>query len=179
MPRRRFVVLDRDGTLIVERNYLLQVEQVELIPGVAGGLRCLRDLGLGLIVVTNQSAIGRGYFDRAQLDRIHRRVVDLLAAQGASLDGIYCCPHVPEDDCACRKPKPGLLHSAARDLGFDPAACFVIGDKPCDIELGQAVGAITFLVRTGYGAQHIDEVKADRVVADVAEAARVIERLLA
>lgn len=178
-PRRRFVVLDRDGTLIVERNYLSQVEQVELVAGVADGLCALRELGLGLIVISNQSAIGRGHFDHAQLDRIHYRMVDLLAAQGVYLDGIYVCPHTPEDNCACRKPRPGLLETAAREHGFVPAECFVIGDKPCDIELGQAVGATTFLVQTGYGRQYVNTLATDFVVDDVAEAARVIERLLA
>src|SRR5208337_2615106 len=149
-----FVVLDRDGTIIVERRYLTAPEQVELLPGAAEGLRAMRALGLGLVVVTNQSAVGRGYFDRNRLDEIHARLRELLATEGVTLDGVYVCPHRPEDGCLCRKPLPALLEQAARELGFDCRDCFVVGDKPCDIEMGQAAGATTLLVRTGYGAEH-------------------------
>ncbi len=180
MTQRRFVVLDRDGTIIVERQYLSDPRQVELIPGAASGLRQLNEMGLGLVVITNQSAVGRGFFDTARLDLIHQRLRELLEAAGVPLDGIYVCLHRPEDDCLCRKPRPGLLESAAQELDFDPQSCFVIGDKVCDIELGQRVGATTFLVRTGYGAQVAAEntVTADYVVDDVWDAAQVIERLL-
>ena len=181
MRRRRFVVLDRDGTIVVERHYLSDPGQVELIPGVAAGLRQLSEMGLGLVVITNQSAVGREFFDRARLDLIHQRLCELLNAEGVHLDSIYVCPHIPEDDCPCRKPRPGLLELAAEELDFDPQACFVIGDKVCDIELGRRVGATTFLVRTGYGAQVAAEttVPPDYVVDDVCDAAQVIERLLA
>ena len=181
MTQRHFVVLDRDGTIIVERQYLSDPSEVELIPGAASGLRQLSEMGLGLVVITNQSAVGRGFFDQARLDLIHRRLCELLNAEGVHLDGIYVCPHRPEDDCPCRKPRPGLLELAAQELDFDPQACFVIGDKACDIELGRRVGATTFLVRTGYGAQVTAEttVIPDYVVDDLWDAAQVIERLLA
>ncbi len=181
MSRRRFVVLDRDGTLIVERNYLSDPDQVELITGAAAGLRRLQALGLGLIIVTNQSGIGRGLFDRAQVDLIHGRLIELLRAHSVHLDGIYLCPHRPEDHCACRKPKSGLVEQAARDLDFDPATSFVIGDKVCDVDLGHAIGATTFLVRTGYGAELETTGAAlpDFVVDDVQAAVPAVQRLLA
>ncbi|HET7537565.1 MAG TPA: HAD family hydrolase [Candidatus Didemnitutus sp.] len=177
---RRYVMLDRDGTLIVERHYLSDPAQVELLPGAAAGLRELQELGLGLIVVTNQSGVGRGYFTRTRLDEIHRRMTDLLAAEGVTLDGTYVCPHTPEDNCSCRKPQPGLVTTAAAELGFDPTQGFMIGDKPCDVELGQAVGAPTFLVRTGYGAKHEADasLRPDHVVDDIPAAAGIIARLL-
>lgn len=181
MTRRRFVVLDRDGTVIVERQYLSQPDQVELISRAASGLRQLSELGLGWVVITNQSAIGRGFFDRASLDVIHQRLFELLKVEGIHLNGIYFCPHIPEDDCPCRKPRAGLLELAAKELDFDPEVSFMIGDKACDIELGRWVGATTFLVCTGYGAQ----VAADMTVTpnyeadDLWEAAQVIQRLLA
>lgn len=180
MKQRRFVVLDRDGTIIVERNYLSDPNQVELIPGAARGLRKLGEMGFGLVVITNQSAVGRGFFDRARLDHIHRQLRGLLAKDAVYLDGIYFCPHRPEDGCPCRKPRPGLIELAAKELDFDPQASFVIGDKACDIELGQYIGATTFLVRTGYGAQVTAEgkVSPDYVVDDVTSAATVIERLI-
>lgn len=178
---RRYVMLDRDGTFIVERHYLRDPELVELIPGAAEGLRRLAGMGLGLIVITNQSALGRGYVDQAGLDKIHRCMCDLLDAEGVHLDGIYVCPHIPEDACPCRKPSPGLVERAAAELGFDPRAGFVVGDKECDVELGRSVGATTILVRTGYGAQTAAEgtVRPDHVVDDVREAAAVVQRLLA
>ena len=88
------------------------------------------------------------------MEEIHDRLRGLLAAEGVTIDGIYVCPHVPEDQCRCRKPLPTLLEQAARELGFEPRDCFAIGDKPSDIEMGRAVGATTVLVRTGYGAEH-------------------------
>ncbi len=181
MGQRRFVALDRDGTVIAERHYLSDPEQVELLGGAAEGLRRMRGLGLGLVLVTNQSAVGRGYFDLARLDEIHRRLRELLAAEGVSLDGIYYCPHTPDDGCTCRKPRPRMLEAAARELGFDPARAFVVGDKECDVELGRGVGATTLLVRTGYGARlaAAGRAGADYVVDDLTEAARVVERLLA
>ena len=181
MTQRRYVVLDRDGTVIVERHYLSAPEQVELIPGVVSGLRQLRELGLGLIVITNQSALGRGFFDQGRLDAIHERLRELLRLEGVDLDGIYVCPHKPEDGCSCRKPRTGLLDLAARELGFDAQSSFVIGDKPCDIELGQRAGATTLLVLTGYGTQVSLERKitADYTVASLSEAAQVIRHLLA
>jgi D-glycero-D-manno-heptose 1,7-bisphosphate phosphatase len=174
------VVLDRDGTIIVERNYLASADQVELIPGAAAGLRKLGSLGLKLVVITNQSAIGRGFLDIDGLALIHHRMEQLLAAEGVNLAGIYFCPHLPEDGCRCRKPLPGLLESAAGELGFEPKESFVIGDKTCDVELGRGVGATTFLVRTGYGADLADAgtCSADYVVDDLAEAAQTIEYLL-
>lgn len=180
MTLRRFAVLDRDGTIIVERGYLSTPEQIELIPGAASGLRRLSEKGLGLVVITNQSGIARGFFDQVRLESIHQRMRDLLTKDGVHLDGIYFCPHLPKDNCQCRKPSPGLLYLAAKELGFDPQTSFVIGDKPCDIELGERVGATTFLVRTGYGAQFGANpmVSPDYTVDDLWGAARVIQGLL-
>lgn len=178
---KRYVVLDRDGTIIVERHYLSDPEQVELLPGAAEGMRRLAEMGLGLVMVTNQSGIGRGYFDENRLSEIHQRVRELLAAQNVYLDGIYYCPHHPDEGCGCRKPGTGMLKQAAQDLGFLASESFVIGDKPCDIELGQREEATTLLVRTGYGAQVEAEQTAqpDYVVDGLTDAARVIQSQLA
>jgi D-glycero-D-manno-heptose 1,7-bisphosphate phosphatase len=181
VTQRRFIVLDRDGTVIVERHYLSAPEDVELIPQAASALRELRDAGLGLVLVTNQSAIGRGFFDPSRLEAIHEQLRQLLRKEGVELDGIYVCPHRPEDDCSCRKPKTGLLDLASRELKFDLPSSFVVGDKPCDIELGRRAGATTFLVLTGYGAQAFREksAAADYTVGDLGEAAKIILSLLA
>lgn len=177
MSWRRFVLLDRDGTLIAERHYLSDPRHVELIEGAASGLRRLREMGCGLLLITNQSAIGRGLIDEDRLTLIHQRLIGLLAAEGVCLDGIYFCPHLPEAECRCRKPMTGLVELAANEMNFDPRNCFVIGDKACDIEMGGRVGATTFLVRTGYGTQTAASggVVADFVVDDLWEAALTIE----
>lgn len=179
--RQRFVLVDRDGTVVVEKNYLSDPRQLELIPGAAQGLRRLRKLGLGLLMVTNQSGVGRGYFDKAQVDLIHQRLVEVLAAEGVSLDGIYYCPHTPEDNCLCRKPRPQLVELAAAEHGFDPRLSFVVGDKRCDVELGQNVGATTILVQTGYGRQVAADglTSPDYLASDVRDAVRIIEQLMA
>ena len=107
-------------------------------------------------------------------------MASLLAEQGIVLDGLYYCPHVPEDDCDCRKPRIGLVERAVAVLKFDPTRCIVVGDKAADIELGRAVGATTFLVRTGYGAELAAKGfdAAHHVVDDLCEVAEVIERHL-
>jgi D-glycero-D-manno-heptose 1,7-bisphosphate phosphatase len=174
------VILDRDGTLIVEKHYLSRPEQVEIIPGAAEGLKRLRSLGYGAIIVTNQSGIGRGYFGWNEVNAVHRLLTERLEADGAIIDAIYVCPHRPADDCPCRKPRPGLIVRAAQDLGFDPAESFVIGDKECDVALGRAVGAYACLVETGYGKQQLADGIAhpDFVARDVAVAAESIGLLL-
>jgi D-glycero-D-manno-heptose 1,7-bisphosphate phosphatase len=180
MTPQRFILLDRDGTIIHERHYLSDPSQVELVHGAADGLRRLSVMGLSLIVITNQSGIGRGFFDATQLMHIHRRLCELLAREGVHLHGIYHCPHTPADACPCRKPNPGLVARASAEWGFDPHSTFVIGDKPCDIELGHRIGAMTFLVRTGYGSQVATEatVNPDYIVDDIWKASLVIEDLL-
>ncbi|MBI4454663.1 MAG: HAD family hydrolase [Acidobacteria bacterium] len=177
---RRYVILDRDGTLNVEKHYLSDPLEVELLPGVLEGLAHLQALGLGLIVMTNQSAVGRGYFDLERLAQIHSRLEKLLAEGGIILDSIYYCPHRPDENCLCRKPASGLLVRAAGDLKFDPGRAFVIGDQACDILIGKAVGATTILVTTGYGEQTRDElaVQPDFIADSLVHAAEVIENIL-
>ena len=181
MKPRRFVILDRDGTINVEREYLSHPSQLELLPGVVSGLRRFRKLGFGLVVVTNQSGLGRGYFNEAQLALIHQKLAKMLAENGVHLDGLYLCPHRPDENCPCRKPRTALVEKAALEHRFHPSEAFVIGDKLIDIELGKNVGATTLLVRTGYGAQvALTAVPAwDYVVDDLAQAASLIELLMA
>src|SRR5512142_813540 len=116
--KRRFVVLDRDGTIIRESSYLADPGRIELIPGAPGALRGHMDMRLGLAVITNQSGVGRGLFSEEELDRMHARLREILDGEGVRLDGIYYCPHKPADDCSCRKPAIGLLSQASEELGF-------------------------------------------------------------
>jgi D-glycero-D-manno-heptose 1,7-bisphosphate phosphatase len=147
----RYVVLDRDGTLNVEHNYLSDPAQLELLPGVVDGLRLLQNHNFGLVVVSNQSGIGRGIVGRDAVERTNARLEELLCSQGIVLGGMYYCPHRPDEFCPCRKPSTAMLDQAARDLGFDPSESFVIGDKPSDVEMGHRAGAKTIVVLTGYG----------------------------
>lgn len=180
MAGKRFVALDRDGTMIVDSPYLTDPDKVELLPGAARGLRRLVNLGLGLVLVTNQSAVGRGMMDLARLDLIHRRLDELLADEDICLDGVYFCPHAPEAGCSCRKPRTGMLELAAKELDFELSRCIVIGDKASDVELGQRVGATTILVGTGCGEAVAEDWSADPdyTVDGLWEAAQVIEHLL-
>ena len=154
MNTRPYILLDRDGTVIVEKNYLSTPDEIELLPGAVEGMRLMQDAGFGLIIVTNQSGIARGKLTLETLAVIHAEIERLLAEGGVRIDAFYHCPHVPEDRCDCRKPEPLLAQRAASDFGFDLRNSFVIGDKPCDIYLGKNCGARTILVRTGYGREH-------------------------
>jgi D-glycero-D-manno-heptose 1,7-bisphosphate phosphatase len=170
------VILDRDGTIVVERHYLSHPDQIQLIPRAAEGLRRLKRAGFRLVVVTNQSGIDRGYFDWARLQEIHARMGELLAAEGVVLDGIYVCPHTPDAHCECRKPRTALIKAAAAKFRFEPADAWVVGDKPCDIALGRGIGARTIFVRTGHGARYETEgdTAADYTVDDLLAACEVI-----
>ncbi len=148
----KYVILDRDGTLIVEKNYLSDPEGVELLPGAVEGLRRLAEAGYRFVVITNQSGVGRGYFPLSAVEAVNERLVSLLETEGIRLDGVYVCPHAPDEKCACRKPQIGMIRKAASELGFDVSGCWVVGDKAVDVELGKNAGAKAILVRTGYGA---------------------------
>lgn len=176
---RRFVLLDRDGTVLVERHYLAEPSGVELSPGAAAGLLALQRAGFGLVMITNQSGVARGLFDMATLGRIHERMVALLTAEGVRLDGIYVCPHGPDAGCPCRKPRTALVEQAAAELHFDPRQSFVVGDKVEDVQLGERLGATTILVQTGYGVQTAAQTRPDHITPDLQTAAALIIRLTA
>lgn len=167
---RPAVFLDRDGTINVEVNYLGDPAGFQLLPGVTAAIRRLNQAGLPVIVVTNQSGIGRGYYSLDAMTAVHQRMAAELAAAGAHVDALYFCPHRPEDGCSCRKPAPGLLIHAAAELDIDLARSVMIGDKFSDLMAGQAVGCCTVLVLTGHGANEWalgDHLEPDHVAADL------------
>lgn len=147
---RAAVLLDRDGTVIVEKNYLADPAQVALEKNAVAGLRLLAEAGFALVIVSNQSGIGRGYFTTQDAERVNRRLQDLLAAEGVTLAGLYICPHAPDTPCNCRKPAPGMALQAATELDLDLARSYVIGDKRADLGLATAVAATGVLVLTGH-----------------------------
>jgi len=136
----RALFLDRDGTLIVDVAYPRDPAQVQPI---AGAVEALRDLerDYALVIVSNQSGIARGLITPAEAEAVHARTIKVFAAQGITFAGAYYCPHGPDHGCACRKPMPGMLEQAARELDLDLARSVIVGDKPSDVEAGQAVGA--------------------------------------
>lgn len=149
------VFLDRDGTLIREVGYLRHPDQIELLDGVPAALRALRDGGYKTVVVTNQSAVARGWLSEAGLKQIHRSMMDKLAGQGARVDAIYYCPHHPSEGidayrlaCDCRKPNPGMIHRAAHELALEPKRSYVVGDQNVDRDLALRVGATPILVHS-------------------------------
>ena len=174
---KRTIILDRDGTIIVDHGYLDDPQRIAFLPGALEGLRQWHEGGHPLIIVSNQSGIGRGRLTAAQVLAINERLQQLLTAAGAPLAGIWFCPHAPEEGCECRKPKTRLVQEAAAQLGFEPAQSVVIGDKSSDIELGERLGAVTMLLSaTGQTSDGI-AARPDFVVASLLEAARITQRL--
>lgn len=121
------------------------------MPGSAEAIRRLNESGYPVIVVTNQSGVGRGYFPESLVQSVHELMIQRLAEQGARLDGIYYCPHVSTDNCDCRKPKIGMLTRAAKEHDLDLQRSFVVGDRYGDVQLARRAGCCSIFVRTGYG----------------------------
>lgn len=156
---RKAVFLDRDGTLIVDKNYLSRIEDVELISGTAEAIRLLNEHHYLTIVVSNQSGVARGYFDQRTVDEVHLHINNLLKQSGAMIDRFFYCPHHPTEgigdlrqDCDCRKPRVGMFRQAAAEFPIDLPSSWMIGDKPADVEFGHNTGLKPILVATGYGA---------------------------
>lgn len=154
------VFLDRDGVIVEEIGYLSRPDQLRLIPGAAAAIRQLNEQGIPAIVVTNQAGVARGYFGEGAVCEVHEALSRMLAAKGASIDAYYYCPHHPTEGsppyrmrCVCRKPEPGMLLAAASKFKLDLRQCYLVGDKPLDIQTGVNVGCTTVLVKTGYGAE--------------------------
>ena len=137
---RPFVFLDRDGTLIEDRGYVHRIADYAPLPGAYEAVRALRAAGFGAAIVTNQSGIGRGFYGEDDYARFTAHLCADFAAHGAALDGAYHCPHLPDAGCDCRKPRPGLIRRAARELEIDLARSWVIGDQESDVALARAVG---------------------------------------
>ena len=159
MTARPAVFLDRDGTLIEEVGYLDRLERMRLFPWSIDAVRLLNRAGFAVVVVSNQAGVARGFFAEAFVEEVRREIDARVAAAGARIDGWYHCPHHPDAplpeyrrQCDCRKPRPGMIRQAARDLDLDPARSYVIGDRWLDVQLARNVGARGILVRTGYGA---------------------------
>ncbi len=173
----RLVILDRDGVINEDSaDYVKAAEEWRPLPGSLAAIADLTRAGFEVVVATNQSGVGRGLFDAAELERIHARMRDAVRDAGGSLAGIYYCPHRPEDACTCRKPLPGLLERIGADFGRRLEGVPLVGDKLSDVLAAEAVGARPICVRTGLHGEECDAAAARgiEVYADLREAANVL-----
>lgn len=157
-PGRGAIFLDRDGTVTEEVGYVNHIDRAQLFPWSPRAIRMLKSTGLPVIIVTNQSGVGRGYFTEELVRQVHRKIQDELSAEGTKLDAFYYCPHHPtgiiekyRQDCRCRKPMPGMAEEAAEQFGIDLAASYLVGDTYRDMQTGFNMRARTILLMTGYG----------------------------
>lgn len=153
---RPAVFIDRDGTLIEEVNFLSRVQDLEVFSFTPKAIRMLKDRGFLVIVVTNQSGIGRNIYTETDMHAIHAKIQREL---GDSIDAFYFCPHLPCDGCECRKPGLGMIEAARRDFDIDMTRSWMIGDKKIDVETGFKAEIKTAMVRTGYGSQHVNDME--------------------
>jgi D-glycero-D-manno-heptose 1,7-bisphosphate phosphatase len=164
---RRAVFLDRDGTIIVEKDYLSDPAQVVIYPEASIALRRLREAGFLLFIVTNQSGIGRGFFTVADMERVNSRLLAELASQNVYFEKIYFAPEAPDQPSRGRKPSPQFLFDACEEFCLDLAQSYMVGDKPSDIKCGWNAGVKkSLLVRTGYGAESESKLGNEAVVVD-------------
>ena len=148
---RPAVFLDRDGTIAEDVGYLNHASRFRMFPFAAAAIHRLNEAGLPVIVVTNQSGVGRGYFPESLVHDVNELMTEQLAEAGAKIDAIYYCPHISADNCNCRKPRTGMLDRAALEHALDLQRSFVVGDRYGDIQLARNAQARSILVRTGYG----------------------------
>jgi D-glycero-D-manno-heptose 1,7-bisphosphate phosphatase len=167
----KLIALDRDGVINEDSSsYIKSPSEWQAIPGSLEAIAKLKSYGFKVAVATNQSGVARGYFTQETLDSIHEKMTTQLAAAGGSIDAIFVCPHGPQDNCDCRKPKPGLLLQAARQFNVDPKEILFIGDSMRDILAAEACGAKAILVKTGKGEETQKAGTDVPVYADLAEA---------
>lgn len=170
--------LDRDGTLIHDAHYLAEPESVRLLPGAAAAVRRLNEAGLPVLLITNQSGIGRGYFSEDTYREVHGRLVELLAAEGARLDAAYHCPDPPSQvgSGGCRKPRLEMFLRAARDHAVDPARSFYVGDRLRDVLPAGRLGGTAILVRSPQS--EVEEARALGFVTVVDSLAQAVDRVI-
>ncbi len=167
-PLRPALFVDRDGTLNPDLHYMKDAERLELYRGVGEGLRVAAEHGYRTVCVTNQSGVERGLYTREDVDRIHRRLNELLRPHRARIDAFYYCPHMPEHGCDCRKPRTALFEQARREWNLDLTRSAMLGDRALDVEAGRSLGLLTALIRPrGHDANGSAELLEGSMVPDI------------
>lgn len=176
----RAVFLDRDGVIIADTGYIDSVKRVFFLPGVAENLKKLKEKGFMLVIITNQSGVARGYFSEHTLKGINKNILDRLKTQGVEINGVYFCPHHPEGkikeyalQCNCRKPLPGMILQAAKELSIDINTSFLVGDSERDILAGKRAGCQTILLKNP-GKELNSNIKPDKIVENLQQAVEFI-----
>lgn len=168
------VFLDRDGVLCEEQGYISKPEDLHIFPYSAECITKFHELGYLAIVITNQSGIARGFITEGDLITMN----ELLMSE-TGVDAVYYCPHHPDDNCLCRKPKPGMIENACRDFAIDIRGAVMVGDRAADILLGQNAGIVTILLESGYGTSRLEQdVKPDYILRDLREVPEVLGHVL-
>jgi histidinol-phosphate phosphatase family protein len=157
------VFLDRDGTVVFDKNYLSSLEQIKLYSYAADSINKLRAAGFKVIIVTNQSGVARGIFSEQDLQKIHERFLFLLKKAGAEVDAIYYCPHIDRDSCNCRKPKSGMILQSAKDFNIDIGKSYTVGDSIKDYLLGYNIGGKGILILTGHGKEQQTKIVQEKI----------------
>jgi len=180
--KNNFIILDRDGVINEDSDeYIKSPDEFILIASSLAAIAKLNQAGFTVVVATNQSGIARGYFDESTLQAMHAKLQTLLAAEGGNIDRIYFCPHGPNDNCDCRKPKTGMLKQILNDYNKDPVNVVAVGDSLRDLQAAQAVGIKSILVRTGKGKKTESQLPSDELLADTPvfnNLADAVEKLL-
>ena len=158
MNKKKAIILDRDGTLIEDKNYAYKIEDFELLPGVIEGLKLLQNDFL-FFIVTNQSGIGRGYYTIQDFQNFNNYLINVLKKQQLEILKTYFCPHLREENCECRKPKTKFIDDIIKEFNIDINKSWMIGDHPSDIQFGINAGCRTIFLTTGHGDKHLDELE--------------------
>ena len=158
MDKNKTIILDRDGTLIEDKDYAYKIEDFKLLDGVIEGLKLLQNDFL-FFIVTNQSGIGRGYYSIQDFQNFNNHLINVLKEQKIEIVKTYFCPHVKEDDCECRKPKTKFIDEIINEFNIDINKSWMIGDHPSDIQFGINAGCRTIFLTTGHGFKHLDDLK--------------------
>ena len=170
-----YIFLDRDGTINIEKDYLYKIEDFEFEKASVEGLKHLQEKGYGLIIVTNQSGIARQYYTMDDVQRLHEYMQMQLSEAGVCIEKIYVCPHGPNDNCECRKPKLGLYYQAIEEFNIDVSRSYLVGDRLRDIIPAKQLGARGALVQTGHsGAEDLSTIEKESIFENLLAFAKVI-----
>jgi len=172
--KNKAILIDRDGVIVEDIGYHHKLEDLRIVPNAIEGLKLLSE-DFKLIIITNQSGIGRGYYTFQDYQKFNEYMLKELDKHKIKIEKTYVCPHKPDDNCECRKPKTKLIKDAAKEFDIDLTKSFMIGDKKIDVEMGHNAGCKSILVLTGNGMKEKENAKADYVAEDLLDAAKWIK----